>query len=395
MYTIISIEGIDRIGKSTFIQKLKNQLEFHNCLGPVSIEKPTIGINTLHKDAYPLQNVPGIMEIRNIGLFEELLFQVQQFMQSAGINEIPKKCVIRDRFHLSELAYGMVLRPEQFNVKLGTNSGYDLYSEWTRWFEKQLMETWCNIKQITFVLDESSYPNEDEAISSKNLIPVNKNFIDEHEKCTFPKKIIKLHMKDGKTDIMEHLDEVVAFVLDYDTYDFPTPYVCTRNGALYVTTKEIKSKVENIQKSPFGLICNEFWTADINSFVFWYNKVIENHKNEHNPNTESEYWFITHRMYQHAWHTIPVFVMLHSKCVLHIESAIVTLGSYNPTTNVVKFGNGKKYYLHEVSKLCTQHHQNLIELYNDVLKSKPIKDASGFADKVVGDALRKYVYDHI
>ena len=78
----IAIEGIDRIGKSTFIEKLIEHINENKYLvysnQKYVVEKPTIGINTLKKIGYPLQDVPHIMELRNIGLFEELLFQAQE-----------------------------------------------------------------------------------------------------------------------------------------------------------------------------------------------------------------------------------------------------------------------------------------------------------------------------
>ena len=111
MWTILAIEGIDRIGKSTFIEKLSEHIDKNGYFVYFNqkfvVEKPTIGINTLKKIGYPLQDVPHIMELRNIGLFEELLFQAQE-------NKNQDKYIIRDRFNLSELAYGISYRPGKF-----------------------------------------------------------------------------------------------------------------------------------------------------------------------------------------------------------------------------------------------------------------------------------------
>lgn len=213
MYTIVAIEGIDQIGKSTFIKELQKKFN------QFRIEKPTIGINTLHKDAYPLRDIHGIMEMRNIGLFEELLFQVQHHIQ----NNDQDKYVIRDRFHLSELAYGKVLRwgcfgTKMYNSDLMPKEGFQTYKKWTRWFEKQLVETGCIVKQIVFVLDEQSTPNEDESVSAKKLIDVNEEFKICYKECTFDKILIKLHKdpETGLTNILEFVDKVLTFIFDKD-----------------------------------------------------------------------------------------------------------------------------------------------------------------------------------
>ena len=394
MYNIVSIEGIDRIGKSTFIEALCNELKSYNSLGHISIEKPTIGINTLHKDAYPLHKIPGIMEMRNIGLFEELLFQVQHYMQNEKPHQLPNKCVIRDRFHLSELAYGLVLRPEQFGLfDSDTESGYVRYSKWTRWFEKQLMETGCMIKQITFILSEDSYPNEDEAVAASNLVTINNQFITEHEKCTFPKMLIKLNKNEsGMTDIMDYLGEVVSFVLDLDVPKRKLKYVYTKDNEMFIKCGDLNPRMAEINND---IISNGFWNANVHDFAYWYDAIVQNEKDTYynvKAKNESFYWFITRTLFDKAWHTIPVFIS-GDRVAMHIQTAIFILGKYN--NKEVKFGNGETYDFEKVSSFCLDHYQELLNVYEQATKEHPTLDESGFADSYVNKALCEYVYTHI
>lgn len=208
MWNIIAIEGIDRIGKSTFIEKLIEHINenkyFVYSNQKYVVEKPTIGINTLKKIGYPLQDVPHIMELRNIGLFEELLFQAQE-------NKKEDKFIIRDRFNLSELAYGISYRPGKFcYVFPEEKEPFLLYRKWNDWFEEELDKV-AKVTLVTFVLDKNSYPNEDEAISASALVKVNEAFKELHEKSHFKNKLlIELHKdpETGMTDILDHIYDI-------------------------------------------------------------------------------------------------------------------------------------------------------------------------------------------
>lgn len=206
MYTVVAIEGIDRIGKSTFLEALRKEI-LHQDPGigqPVIIEKPSIGINNLKTIGYPLQDVPGIMEIRNIGLMEEFLYRCE-----IANKTYQSKIIIRDRFNLSELAYGALYRMPYFKIVNPADSvfsGILKYREWNAWFERQLDKV-ANVILITFVLDKHSYPNEDEAISAAELVKVNKEFENCHNSSNFKRKIlIELH-KNPKTGMTNILDE--------------------------------------------------------------------------------------------------------------------------------------------------------------------------------------------
>ena len=208
MWTILAIEGIDRIGKSTFIEKLSEHIDkngyFVYSNQKFVVEKPTIGINTLKKIGYPLQDVLHIMELRNIGLFEELLFQAQE-------NKNQDKYIIRDRFNLSELAYGISYRPGKFcYVFPEEKEPFLLYRKWNDWFEEELDKV-AKVVLVTFVLDKTSYPNEDEAISASALVKVNEAFKELHEKSHFKNKLlIELHKnpETGMTDILDHIYDI-------------------------------------------------------------------------------------------------------------------------------------------------------------------------------------------
>lgn len=213
MYTVLAIEGIDRIGKSTFINAVMENLKKKTEL-PVHVEKPTIGINTLHNIGYPLADVPGIMEIRNIGLMEEFLYRAQD----AYIRK-HHEIIIRDRFNLSELAYGECYRAEHFKKVTNQRSlirAISDYRKWNNWFEEE-MDKVANVLLVTFVLDKESRPNEDEAISARELVKVNQQFNDIYETSAFQdKELIELHKDQttGMTDIMLYVDIVTHRVID-------------------------------------------------------------------------------------------------------------------------------------------------------------------------------------
>lgn len=250
MWTFIAIEGIDRIGKSTFIDELKKKLQELNSGHHVSIEKPTIGINTLKKMGYPLQDIPNIMEIRNIGLFEETLFQAQQRQYEDN------RIIIRDRFNLSELAYGIAYRPKMFKQTLDVEYPHRLYRKWNNWFETELQKC-AQVFMITFVLDRESYPNEDEAISAKDLVLVNEHFRLEHKLSAFNNKLlIELHKdpKTGMTNIMDKFEEIMTFLTNYkwvgqegayfrrlDAYRKPSEFIIQLGDSPILLGREVKS----------------------------------------------------------------------------------------------------------------------------------------------------------
>lgn len=213
---IIAIEGIDRLGKSTFIQCLLDRLI---CLDKTnyfsySVEKPSIGLNTINAKEYPLRDIKGIFEIRNIGLFEEFIFNAQHYMKKSNINQ----CIIRDRFHLSELAYGKIMRYDNFSLFGDGNPdvGFKRYLKWNNWFEEQLLNIGIEIYLITFVLTSRYQPNKDEveALTPVKLTEINQEYIIQHEKSILPKKIIYLNkdVVNGYTDILSYVEEIVEFV---------------------------------------------------------------------------------------------------------------------------------------------------------------------------------------
>lgn len=212
-YRLIAIEGIDRIGKSTFIKELHEIISKEYCQN-CTIEKPTIGLNTINKDYYPLRNIEEIFEIRNIGLFEEFLFQANHFIQ----NDYPIKCILRDRFHLSELTYGKVLRFNNFKIfgEGDASRGFECYQTWNNWFEQNLLETGIDVFLITFVLDGESIPNKDEVeeLTIGKLKLINEEFRIQHEKSILPKKIISLKKdkESGLTNIKDYLKDVLRFI---------------------------------------------------------------------------------------------------------------------------------------------------------------------------------------
>lgn len=215
MYTVIAVEGIDRIGKSTFLDALRREIHLQDPdMGqPIVIEKPSIGINNLKSIGYPLQNTPGIMEIRNIGLMEEFLYRCE-----IASKTYQSKIIIRDRFNLSELAYGAIYRFCHFRIvepsKIGI-SGLLKYRKWNAWFENELDKV-AQVFLITFVLDKESYPNEDEAISAAQLVRVNDEFRLCYESSNFKNKmLIELHKdsETGMTNIMDYVKPLAKKVL--------------------------------------------------------------------------------------------------------------------------------------------------------------------------------------
>lgn len=217
---LIAIEGIDRLGKSTFINELQKRFQQDRVNDkndyPIIVEKPTIGLNTIDKNDYPLKDIKGIFEYRNIGLFEEFLFQTKIFNTTSRHN----KCVIRDRFHLSELAYGTVLRYKNFDVFSQNGDfvdGMEVYAKWNAWFEEKLQEVNKDTYLIVFNLSVESPINEDEvaALTPEVLRQVNYEFVGLYRDSKIKnKKLVNIEIdpETGLSNIMDYLDEVYNFV---------------------------------------------------------------------------------------------------------------------------------------------------------------------------------------
>lgn len=194
---VIAIEGIDQIGKTTFCRALQRKLSEELEFVKTTYEKPTIGLNNINKTQYPLSDIRSIFAIRNIGLFEEFLFNANTHYINCKDSEI----IIRDRFNFSELAYGTTLRAHEYDIF--ENIGK--YIEWNSWFEKSLDDI-AIVIPITFYLNGNA--NEDEVVASGVLNKVNKKFKDIHMISEFKNKQMIMINMDSETNLTDILDFV-------------------------------------------------------------------------------------------------------------------------------------------------------------------------------------------
>lgn len=206
---VIAVEGIDQIGKTTFCKALQRKMSHELENIKITYEKPTIGLNNINKSQYPLSDIRSIFAIRNIGLFEEFLFNANTHY----INRRDSEIIIRDRFNFSELAYGTTLRAHEYDIF----KNIEKYIEWNSWFEKSLDDI-AIVIPITFYLNGNA--NEDEVVASGILNKVNKKFMDIHKISEFKNKqmiTINMDSETNLTDILDFVPQVYNQVMEIIT----------------------------------------------------------------------------------------------------------------------------------------------------------------------------------
>lgn len=179
----VIIEGIDHIGKTTFINKLTEKLKHR-----YTYYRDRIQLNTI-KDVMPGVGVE-FLDIKHAGILCGVL----------NMGDWVSENIIFDRLHLSGAAYAAALRSNEQPKKI------------LPFFENELNHI-ANPVLVTFMLDGTPR-NDDEAVDSTELEKVNEQFDKLHDNSILPK--IKVHLKmnqDGMTNILQFVDQI-AFLIE-------------------------------------------------------------------------------------------------------------------------------------------------------------------------------------
>lgn len=189
---LLIVEGIDRIGKTTFINRLESILE--------SLGKDVI--LDLHQTTWvpdiPLNKKPHCYEYTNA-------FTMSYFLEVMGMFKHKKDMVmIVDRYHASTVAYGLIKRRELIKELYGT---YSHFLDTINGFETELLRILGseNVHYIQFFTEGVGIPDTETEI--EELIRVNYKFIAFFENSIIPSKYL-LHLDSDtnyQTNIMTHI----------------------------------------------------------------------------------------------------------------------------------------------------------------------------------------------
>lgn len=184
MTKAIIVEGIDHIGKTTWIK---------NCLIPqlktvygteytVIYYRDLIQLNTI-KQVLPNENA-SFLDKKHYGILCGIINMLKAFTD--------KKIVfVFDRLHLSGAAYAEGLRNNEDPYKFNA------------WFESELKKV-TNPLLISCLLEENQIPsNDDEVVNSKQLELINKIFVKYTNSSELRKIVIPLKMKNGISNLTE------------------------------------------------------------------------------------------------------------------------------------------------------------------------------------------------
>lgn len=183
MTKTIIVEGIDHIGKTTWIKKclipsLKRMYPKYN----VIYYRDLIQLNTI-RQVLPNEDA-SFLDKKHYGILCGIINMLEAFK-----NE--KIVFVFDRLHLSGAAYARGLRNNEEPYKFNT------------WFEIELKKV-TEPLLVSCLLDENQIPsNDDEVVNSKQLEQINSIFAEYTLLTTLPKYTIFLKMKNGISNLTE------------------------------------------------------------------------------------------------------------------------------------------------------------------------------------------------
>lgn len=183
MTKTIIVEGIDHIGKTTWIKKclipsLKRMYPKYN----VIYYRDLIQLNTI-RQVLPNEDA-SFLDKKHYGILCGIINMLEAFK-----NE--KIVFVFDRLHLSGAAYARGLRNNEEPYKFNT------------WFEIELKKV-TEPLLVSCLLDENQIPsNDDEVVNSKQLEQINSIFAEYTLLTTLPKYTIFLKMKNGVSNLTE------------------------------------------------------------------------------------------------------------------------------------------------------------------------------------------------
>lgn len=180
----IIIEGIDHIGKSTFIEALRRKLEYQ-----YTYYRDKIQLNTI-RTVMPGASV-DFLDVKHVGILCGVV----------NMADCVPENIIFDRLHLSGAAYAAALRNNEEPKQI------------LPFFENELNNI-TDVALVTFVLDGTPR-DDDEAVKSKDLERVNEQFDKLHDDSILPKIKVRLQMnQDGMTNILDFVDQI-AFLVEH------------------------------------------------------------------------------------------------------------------------------------------------------------------------------------
>lgn len=181
----IIIEGIDHIGKSTFIDNLLNGKLEHQ----YTYYRDKIQLNTI-RNVMPETPV-DFLDVKHAGILCGVI----------NMADCVRENIIFDRLHLSGAAYAAALRNNEEPKQI------------LPFFENELNNITETVL-VTFVLDGTPR-DDDEAVKSKDLEKVNEQFDKLHDNSILPKIKVRLQMnQDGMTNILEFVDQI-AYLIEH------------------------------------------------------------------------------------------------------------------------------------------------------------------------------------
>lgn len=208
MAKFVILEGIDHIGKSTFAEKYCSMLESAG----MNVVKISRKMMTSFADRSNEFLTKDIFEVRHIGALDAYanMFHTLKENNMLGDNDV----YVLDRFHPSEYAYGKATRIESFERVFKNDEQFMRY---TGQFEKELENIFGqeNVFLFIFALSRKSEPIDDEYVNKEELKAVNHSYINYGHLTKLTNcHVLYLEMHQGKSDIMETLNEI----FDLTTY---------------------------------------------------------------------------------------------------------------------------------------------------------------------------------
>ncbi|AFF28170.1 gp172 [Sphingomonas phage PAU] len=189
---LVIVEGIDRIGKTTFISNLKTKLEETNSDviidNRVPVWCPRIALN----------HPPYCYEYYNAFAWSQFLEMLKLFNHKDSI-------IIMDRHHGSSEAYGIIKRK---SIIEELYESVDIFKERIQEFEIEMMKLLgeSNVHYVQFIADKIGI--KDDITKLEDLKSVNKYYEETFDNRKIKNKyLIKLESDENfETNIMTHLD---------------------------------------------------------------------------------------------------------------------------------------------------------------------------------------------
>lgn len=200
MKKLIIFEGIDQIGKSSFMESYRNDRN-----GNARILKDQIQLNTSNPIKSYLQHPEWFYETKHVGYMLGLL---------NGLLYSDHRDLIFDRLHLTAFAYAHALRPTSLRSVFRSEEDMLAFNNEIEDFMIKNFDPYL----ITFHInpEDQHKIKEDEVVTSNDLFRVNGSFETAFDKSKLKKLKIGLNYKmiDGKelTNIFDFKDEIIDFI---------------------------------------------------------------------------------------------------------------------------------------------------------------------------------------